>query len=110
MRPFQEQFAAYISEDFGLPRLVRCPKDSAGKRVRAGSTKIGNIHLTWAFSEAACLFLRNTEPAQRSHTRLVNQHGKAKALALIAHKLGRAVSCMLRRLEEFDSTNALCSA
>jgi transposase len=98
-------------QDFvSYARLVRCPKESAGKRVGAGNRKIGNVHLKWAFSEAACLFLRNNAPAQRYHTRLVNKHGKAKALAILAHKLGRAVYFMLRRREAFDPKKALCPA
>ena len=98
-------------QDFvSYARLVRCPKESAGKRTGSGNKKIGNVHLKWAFSEAACLFLRNNEPAQRYHTRLVSKHGKAKALGIIAHKLGRAVYFMLRRREAFDPQKALCPA
>ena len=43
-------------------RLVKCAKESAGKRYGTAGTKIGNAYLTWAFSEAAVLFLR-TNPA-----------------------------------------------
>ena len=32
-------------------RLVKCPKESAGKRLGFGGGKIGNAHLKWAFSE-----------------------------------------------------------
>ena len=31
--------------------------------------KIGNAHLKWAFSEAACLFLRESEQAKRWRAR-----------------------------------------
>jgi len=37
-------------------RLVKCAKESAGKRYGTSGTKIGNAYLTWAFSEAAVLF------------------------------------------------------
>jgi transposase len=40
-------------------RLVQCAKESAGKRLGTSGKKIGNGPLTWAFSEAATLFLRN---------------------------------------------------
>jgi transposase len=40
-------------------RLVKCAKESAGKRYGTSGTKIGTAYLTWAFSEAAVLFLRN---------------------------------------------------
>jgi len=40
-------------------RLVTCAQESAGQRYGTSGTKIGNAYLTWAFSEAAVLFLRN---------------------------------------------------
>jgi transposase len=46
-------------------RLVKCAKESAGKRLGTSGKKIGNAHRKWAFSEAAALFLRNNEPAQK---------------------------------------------
>jgi transposase len=33
-------------------RLVKCPKESAGKLYGYGGQKMGNAHLKWAFSEA----------------------------------------------------------
>ena len=52
--------------------------------MKAKNTKIGNVHLKWAFSEAACLFLRGNERAQHYHERLGSRYGKAKALSIIA--------------------------
>jgi transposase len=46
-------------------RLVKCAKESAGKRSGTSGTKIGNASLTWAFSEAAVLFLRNNPAGQK---------------------------------------------
>jgi len=83
-------------------RLVKCPHESAGKRMKGSHNKIGNAHLKWAFSEAAVLFLRNNEPAKRLQQRLTRRYGKAKALSLIAQKLGRTVYYMLKRSEPFD--------
>jgi transposase len=40
-------------------RLVKCAKESAGKRYGTSGAQIGNAYLKWAFSEAAGLFLRN---------------------------------------------------
>jgi len=34
--------------------------------------------------------------------RLTRKHGKGKALAILAHKLGRAVYYMLKNKEPFD--------
>jgi transposase len=64
---------------------------------------VGNVHLKWAFSEAAVSFLRKNEPAQKMHQKLVAHYGKAKALSLIAQKLGRTVYAMLRHDEPFDT-------
>jgi len=76
-------------------RLVKCAHESAGKKVGSGNNKIGNAHLKWAFSEAAVSFLRKNEPAQKLHEKLVAHYGKAKAMSLIAQKLGRTVYAML---------------
>ena len=65
-------------------RLVKCQRESAGKKSASRNNKIGNVHLKWAFSEAACLFLRDNEPAKKYHERLVSKYGKAKALSIIA--------------------------
>jgi transposase len=83
-------------------RLVKCPHESAGKRSGSPHSKIGNVHLKWAFSEAAVLFLRDHKPAKDYHHRLVSRYGKAKALSIIAQKLGRTVYFMLKRKEVFD--------
>jgi transposase len=83
-------------------RLVKCSHESAGKKTKGGHNKIGNSHLKWAFSEAAVLFLRNNEPAKKFHQKLVNKYGKAKALSIIAQKIGRTVFFMLKRKEPFS--------
>jgi transposase len=78
-------------------RLVKCTKESAGKRYGTSGAKIGNAYLKWAFSEAAVLFLRNNPAGQKYVARLEKKHGKGKALTILAHKLARAVYYMLRR-------------
>lgn len=83
-------------------RLVKCARESAGKRYGSSGAKIGNVHLRWAFGEAACLFLRNHPEGRTLHQRLVKKHGKAKALSILAQKLGRAVYFMLKRQQAFD--------
>ena len=72
-------------------RLVTCAKASAGKRYGTSGAKIGHASLTWAFSEAAVLFLRDNPAGQKSLTTLENTHGQGKALPLLAQKLARAV-------------------
>lgn len=83
-------------------RLVKCAKESAGKRYGPSGTKIGNAYLKWAFSEAAVLFLRNNPRGQKYLARLENKHGKGKALTILAHKLARAIYYMLQRRAAFD--------
>ena len=83
-------------------RLVKCAHESAGKKEKGGHNKIGNVHLKWAFSESAVMFLRNNERGQKWHEQLVSRYGKAKAMSLIAQKLARAVFYMLKRQESFD--------
>jgi transposase len=83
-------------------RLVKCAKESAGKRYGTAGAKIGNAYLKWAFSEAAVLFLRNNPAGQKYLARLEKHHGKGKALTVLAHKLARAVYYMLKRDTAFD--------
>ena len=93
--PRVQDFASYA-------RLVKCAKESAGKRYGHSGGKIGNAHLKWAFSEAGVLFLRNNPEGMKYRKRLERKHGKAKSLSILAHKLGRAVYYMLKRDQAFD--------
>lgn len=88
-------------------RLVKCAKESNGKRVGSAGKKIGNAHLRWAFSEAAQLFLKGNEPAQKYLQKVTNKHGKGKALSILAHKLGRAVYHMLKNKQAFNTDRFL---
>jgi transposase len=93
--PSVQDFASYA-------RLVKCTKESAGKRLGTGGAKIGNVHLKWAFSEAAVLFLRKNPKGQSYFKKLQRKHGKGKALSILAHKLGRTAYHMLVRGTVFD--------
>jgi transposase len=90
-------------------RLVKCAKESAGKRYGTAGAKIGNAYLKWAFSEAAVLFLRNHPAGQKYLARLEKKHGTGKALTILAQKLARAVYSMLRRDTVFDTDKFLQS-
>jgi transposase len=83
-------------------RLVKCAKESAGKRLGTSGTTIGNAHLKWAFAEAAVLFLRDHPAAQKYLTRLEKKPDKGKALTVLAQKLARAVYHMLKRQVAFE--------
>jgi transposase len=104
-----EQIARFprVQEFVSYCRLVKSAKESNGKRYGTSGKKIGNAHLTWAFSEAAVLFLKNNEPAQKYLAKLATRHGKGKALSILAHKLGRAVYFMLKHPVAFDQEKFL---
>ena len=93
--PRVQDFASYC-------RLMKCAKASGGKRLGTSGNTIGNAHLTWAFSEAATLFLRGNEPGQKYLARLEKKHEKGKALRMLAHTRARAVYDMLKRHTVFD--------
>ena len=97
-----QQFASYS-------RLVKCSRESAGKRMGTGGAKIGNVHLKWAFSEAAVLYLRANPTGQKYLARLTGKHGKGKALSILAHKLGRATYYVMTRSRNFDGKKFLAA-
>jgi len=90
-----QQFASYA-------RLVKCAKESAGKRHGTSGAKMGNVHLKWAFSEAAVLFVRHSAQGKQLLARLEKRFGKGKALSILAHKLGRAAYYILLRGKAFE--------
>jgi transposase len=95
-------------QDFSsYSRLVKCAKESNGKKYGANGKKIGNAHLKWAFSEAAALFLKGNEQGKRYRDRLIKKHGKAKSLSILAHRMGRAVYFMLKNKKPFDQNKFL---
>ena len=98
-----QQFASYA-------RLVKCAKESAGRKYGTSGAKMGNVHLKWAFSEAAVLFVRHSGEGKRLLARLEKRHGKGKALSILAHKLGRTASHMLAREKPFDAAKFFAHA
>ena len=100
--PTLGQFASYA-------RLVKCAKESAGKKSGYSDKKIGNAYLKWAFREAAVLFLRGNPEAQKAIARLASKHGKGKALSNLAHRLGRAVYVMLTKRQPFDEARLMAT-
>ena len=98
-----------VGQFLSYARLVRCAHESAGKKQGTGGHKIGNVHLKWAFGEAACLFLRESEQAKRWLARREKKHGKARALGALAARLGRAVYHLLRKQQAFDARRFFAS-
>jgi transposase len=83
-------------------RLVKCAKESHGKRTGSSGTKLGKAHLKWAFSEAAVFFLRDQPAGQQRLASLEQKHGKGNAFTIVAHQLSRAVYDMVKRKGAFD--------
>ena len=97
-----QEFASYA-------RLVKGQKQSAGKTLGTSGAKMGNVHLKWAFSEAAVLFLRHTKDGKKLLAAIEKKHGKGKALSILAHKIGRAVFYMLSRGTVFSTDKFLAA-
>ena len=97
--PRVQEFASYC-------RLVKCSHESNGKKTGSGGSKIGNVHRKWAFSEASVLFLRHNPEGKALRTRLERKHGKAKALSILAGKLGRAVYFLWTRQQASTSRSS----
>jgi transposase len=97
-----QTFASYA-------RLVKGQKQSAGKPLGPSGAKMGNVHLKWAFSEAAVLFLRHTKDGKKLLAGIAKKHGKGKALSILAHKIGRAVFYMLSRGTVFSMEKFLAA-
>src|SRR5262249_23769989 len=90
-----QAFASYA-------RLLTGSKASGGHRLGTAGKKIGNAHLKGAFAEAAPLFLRHTPQGQNLLARWETKHDTGKALRMLAHQRGRAVSVMLKRQGAVD--------
>ena len=93
--PTEGQFLSYC-------RLVRCRHESAGKVLGSGGKKIGNAHLRWAFAEAACLFLRESERSKKWQAKQLKKRSEGQVLGILAARLARAVYQMWRKGEAFD--------
>ena len=98
-----------IQEFVSYARLVKGQRQSAGKVRGTSGAKMGNVHLKWAFSEAAVLFLRHTTQGKKLLARLEKKHGKGTALSILAHKIGRAVYYMLSRGTVFSMDKFLAA-
>jgi transposase len=97
-----ERFA-HVGQFVSYARLVACAHESAGKKLGTGGKKIGNAHLKWAFGEAAVLMIREADEAKVFVEKQTKQRGKARAIGLLAAKIGRAVYWMMKRQQPFDA-------
>lgn len=96
------QYASYA-------RLVVCPRESAGKKYGATGKKIGNPHLKHIYSEAALYVVKFNKNIEKYFNHLAARKGKGKGKAynIIAHKIAKAVYCMLKNGTAFDEKRFL---
>lgn len=83
-------------------RLVKCERESGGKRYRGGNQKIGNPYLKWAIGEIIIHAPRTSPLIDKYYNRLINKNGKKKAKAIMNHKFGVAIYYMLKNKQGFD--------
>jgi transposase len=100
---------ADVGNFLSYARLVTGSHESAGKKKGSPGKKIGNAHLKWAFGEAACLLLRHSDQAKTWLKRREKKHGKAKALAILAAKIGRTVYHVWHKGVAFDEARVFAS-
>jgi hypothetical protein len=67
-----------VQDFLSYARLVKGTHESAGKTKKLAGGKMGNVHLKWAFSEAAALFLRANPIGQKYFAKLEKKHGKGR--------------------------------
>lgn len=91
-----------VQEFVSYARLVKSARESNGKRYGSNGKKIGNAHLKWAFMQAAVGYLKKNPEGQKYLEKLHSKHPKGKALAILAHKIGRVVYYMLQRKMMFN--------
>ena len=82
--------------------MIRPKKPSAGKGDGTGNGRIGHSYVTWAFSEAVILFVREPREVQPYIRRLERKYGTDKAKGLVAHRLGRTVYDMWKTHQVCD--------
>jgi hypothetical protein len=83
-----------LQKGVSYARLVKCPRESAGRRPGNGGHKTGNVRLPWAFSDAAVLVPRRNPSGQTYLTKLVREHVKPKPCR--SSRLSWAGPCIAR--------------
>ena len=83
-------------------RIVKCERESGGKKTKGGFQKIGNPYLKWAFSEIIIHAPTASPSIKKFYDRLIEKAGKKTAQRIITHKFGVAVYYMLKNKQGFD--------
>lgn len=98
-----------VGDFLSYSRLVTPKQTSDGKVTGQGGNKIGNVHMRWAFSEAALMMLRYSDDAKAFLKRKQKKHGKGRAMTMLARKISRTVYHILKREEAFDEVKFFAS-
>ena len=98
-----------VGDFLSYSRLVTPKQTSDGKVTGQGGSKIGNVHLKWAFGEAVLMMLRYSDEAKAFLKRKEKKHGKSRAMTMLGRKIARAVYYMLKRKEPFDTLTFFAS-
>jgi hypothetical protein len=111
MRFYTNSHKYYCGIDLHTKMMYVCILNNRGKilvhkNIPTDSAKflklIAPYHLKWAMSEATVLFMRESDKAKRFVEKYARIHGKGKAMAILTHKLGRAVYYVWKRKDAFD--------
>ena len=94
----------HYSQGFSVPGLIEIAKQGLEKMRDTTASMFSCPLDRWAFAEATVLFLRHNQPGKEYFAKLEHQHGKAKALAVLAHKLCREVADCGRRIVRSSPT------
>lgn len=82
--------------------VVKCDRESGGKKIAAKNTKIRNPYLKWAFGEII-LKAQVCEPKiARLYQRLKSKYGIGRAKSIMAHRFAVATYFMLKNKQAFD--------
>jgi Transposase IS116/IS110/IS902 family len=91
-------------------RLVQGATKSAGTRDGPSGQTRGKASLTWAFSEAAVVVLRQNPAGQKDLARVERRQGTGQALTVLAPTRARAVYDRLTRDTAFEGGQCLPGA
>jgi transposase len=82
--------------------VVKCQRESCGKKIGAKNTKIRNPYLKWAFGEVILKAQISEEKIAKLYQRLNSKYGKGRAKSIIAHRFAIAAYFMLKNKQAFN--------
>jgi transposase len=95
-----------VQEFASSARRVKCQSSPGGKTLGNSGAKRGNVHLKWAFSEAAMLFLRHTKDGKKLLATIEKKHGKGRRSRSWHTKSGARCSSCCREAPCFRRRNS----